>query len=665
MPSQLVRASRAGLVAVAAALLPALVAPTHASASVPPAEGAVVAFLPAGFDDTGEVALLPDLANQPGVALGLTSPSLGTYSRQQVLLDISQGSRISTRTYPTALGALYLRETDQGGGRIAGFDRAVARAAPAPGEIVPGLLGETVEASGGTTAYVGVSGLLQGEAIVAADGDGRIDAVSIGSGRSLVRRVRTLAGSHELVVTRLQRGGAGVRALDALMAEREPSQLIYAMRAPSVSFGLIPTAAAGQGYAGLLTSPTTRQPGLVTATDVAPTVLAHLGLAIPPEVQGQPVGSIPGADPIDELISLDERQQEVTERRIPTLLILLGAWLGLMAILTVAARSRGARAGMRIGLLSLIWLPCLALITAALQPGATTEFAILVLGSLVISAATDRLLPWPAAPALPAAVLFVSHTIDLALGSPLIIGSLAGPTPRGGARFYGIGNELETIMIVTVLIGIGAALAGRGGAHAGRWFAIGSVVVGAVIGAGRLGADVGGVITLGAGGAVAVLASLPGRPGRRAVAIAVLAPVLALAALVAIDLATGGGSHFSRFVLEASGPGELIDIASRRLELAYAIGLSGATPIIVAVFAVVVAAGIWKRRELLAPLIIARGELAARAFAAGIYGALAAIVFGSVANDSGPRIFVIGAIWIVFAGAYAWAAPHDMGRAVR
>ncbi|MBA2765193.1 MAG: hypothetical protein H0U42_10990, partial [Thermoleophilaceae bacterium] len=161
---------------------------------------------------------------------------------------------------------------------------------------------------------------------------------------------------------------------------------------------------------------------------------------------------------------------------------------------------------------------------------------------------------------------------------------------------------------------------------------------------------------------VAVLASLPGRPGLRVLVLALLAPLLALAGLVAIDLVTGGSSHFSRFVLEASGPAELIDIASRRLELAYAIGLSGATPIIVAVFGVIVAAGIWKRRELLAPLLATRGELAARAFAAGVYGSLAAIVFGSVANDSGPRIFVIGAVWVVFAGAYAWAAPPDAVR---
>jgi len=68
MPSQLVRASRAGLVAVAMALLLPLLGPAYAGAAARPAEGVVVAFLPAGFGDTGEVALLPDLADQPGVA---------------------------------------------------------------------------------------------------------------------------------------------------------------------------------------------------------------------------------------------------------------------------------------------------------------------------------------------------------------------------------------------------------------------------------------------------------------------------------------------------------------------------------------------------------------------------------------------------------------------
>ena len=45
------------------ALLLPLLGPAYAGAAARPAEGVVVAFLPAGFGDTGEVALLPDLAD--------------------------------------------------------------------------------------------------------------------------------------------------------------------------------------------------------------------------------------------------------------------------------------------------------------------------------------------------------------------------------------------------------------------------------------------------------------------------------------------------------------------------------------------------------------------------------------------------------------------------
>ncbi len=56
---------------------------------------------------------------------------------------------------------------------------------------------------------------------------------------------------------------------------------------------------------------------------------------------------------------------------------------------------------------------------------------------------------------LPAAVSFGAHAIDLALGSHLIGLSIAGPNPKGGSRFFGIGNELEIILSLTVLIGTG------------------------------------------------------------------------------------------------------------------------------------------------------------------------------------------------------------------
>ena len=100
-------------------------------------------------------------------------------------------------------------------------------------------------------------------------------------------------------------------------------------------------------------------------------------------------------------------------------------------------------------------------------------------------------------------------------------------------------------------------------------FAVICAVAALFIGAGRLGADVGGVITLGAGAAAAVLASLPGGITRRAVVVAVLTPVLAVAVLAVVDVISGGDAHLTRSVLAADSPGELVDIAERRFDTSW------------------------------------------------------------------------------------------------
>ena len=68
-----------------------------------------------------------------------------------------------------------------------------------------------------------------------------------------------------------------------------------------------------------------------------------------------------------------------------------------------------------------------------------------------------------------------------------------------------------------------------------------------------------------------------------------------------------------------------------------------------------------RRRALLAPLD-RLGETAARAYRAGITGALVAVVVGSLANDSGPRLFLVGAPFILFAFLYARGAPAGSDR---
>ena len=153
-----------------------------------------------------------------------------------------------------------------------------------------------------------------------------------------------------------------------------------------------------------------------------------------------------------------------------------------------------------------------------------------------------------------------------------------------------------------MLLGLGAALTLVPRRYVARMFALGCLVAAAIIGSGRLGADVGGVITLGAGAAGAVLAAMGGRLTRRRLALAALVPVAAVLGLVALDLATSGGAHLTRTVVHGNGPSELLDIIHRRLTISFS-GLGNVPVAIVCAIGVVASCWALRRRErLFAPL---------------------------------------------------------------
>jgi hypothetical protein len=453
-------------------------------------------------------------------------------------------------------------------------------------------------------------------------------------------------------VARFPPDAQGLEALDRIVAARQPGDLIYAIRAPPPGrVRLLPTGMLGPGFrAKVLYSPTTRRPGLVAATDMAPTLLHYLGVKIPKQMEGRVI-EVRSDGNAEDVRARMARLDVVLGRRGPALRA-VGLALALMALALWSARRRaGLRVAARIAFLAVLWLPGAALATAALEPSWVVELLALSVGSIALGALTDRLVPWPLAPAVPAAIVFGAHAIDLARGSPWIGASIAGPNPKGGSRFFGIGNELEIMLSLEVLLGLGAALTLVRPRYVARMFAFGCLVAAAIIGSGRLGADVGGVITLGAGAAGAVLASMGGRLTRRRVVLAALVPVAALIGLVALDLATSGGAHLTRTVIHGNGPGELVDIARRR----FAISLNGLDNISVlitcAIGVVACVTAVRRRHRLYAPL---RDH---PAFMAGIWGGLSATVIGALSNDSGPVIFALGFLGLLFATGYVWGHP--------
>lgn len=592
---------------------------------------AIVAFVPG--------ATIESLARLPDVSAGMLNPNQGRYRRTQMLLDMSQGARTSQSAYePSAAPRLFV-ERD---GRVAGWDAAVARADAAPADVTPGLLGSSVGPRG--AAYVGRAGADRLPAIVAADTDGRIAAVDLVAAPDVVDRALARSEGHGLVVATLPDDAA----LRELLAARPPTTLLVAITAPPPADArVLAIGVAGLGGGRALTSATTRTGGLVTAIDVAPTITTWLDGT--DDFTGEPI-ELGGHLDVVALTELRERLEVVRGRRYPTL-GMLGAGWALLALGAVAVRRReGWRWALRTGGLAVLWILPLLLAFAVGAPSALLEEAGVAACALALGAITGALVRWPLGPAVPGAIGLAAYAIDLAAGSPLIVRSILGPNPLAGSRFYGIGNELESTLPVLALATVAAVACATGIARrsprlAGA-FALTGLALGVVLGWGRLGADVGGVITVGAGAGLATVLALPGRLTARRIAAVVAVPVLAVGALALLDLATGGDGHFTRTVLRGGDGEDLGEILQRRYELAWNNLRAGIMPLLAALSIALIAWGVWRRDRLLARLP------GADAWGAALAGGAAAGVVGALTNDSGPILLVFATFATGWLAAY-------------
>jgi hypothetical protein len=616
----------------------------------------ILAFLPVTEDppkDPGvpPVSILERLDERKALALGLTGAVQGTYKQVQAFLDITQGTRTSLSAYKPR-DPPELEFYPEGGGAL--FQRWLEtkdRAARAPADVFPGLLGESVP---GGTAYVGVSGRAQLEAIAAANRAGRVGRVSLGRAADVAARARAALAERSFVVVGLPTGPPGGVALNQLIANHEPQDLLIVMQTPPDFRApqLLPTGILGLGTPGGLTSDTTRLPGVVAGIDILPTVLEHLGVPVPKTVKGQPI-RIEGTRDAAELQELTDRLRVVGGRRVPTLQIMLVVWLAVMLAGGVFADQRGIRAALRVGALAFLWLLPVLLVTAALAPARDTELLLIAGLTFVLGALTDRFVSWPRGPMIPGFVAIFAYVIDLARGSDLIIRSLLGPNPRSGSRYYGVGNELESTLPLLLFLALAALLWRQGrSVRTAAAFGISGLVLGAALGSGRLGADVGGVMTVGAGAAVCVVLLLPGRLTAKRVAIVLAAPALALVALAGLDVATGGNGHFTRTVLHADGGNALHDIVVRRYELAFGVLRRGAMPFITVIAVLAIAYAARHRARVFAPL---EDDAVWRA---AILGGLGAAVAGALFNDSGPLLLIFGVFVLAVAVAYIRGDPR-------
>jgi hypothetical protein len=309
-----------------------------------------------------------------------------------------------------------------------------------------------------------------------------------------------------------------------------------------------PIAVLGAGFRGLLTSPSTRLPGVVSIADIAPTALG--------EEDG--LGSTRESDPAARVLALDRTIEAKKDARLVSSL-LAGALIALLAFVfpraALLAFGTALVANLVLGATgtATMWIVLVAIAAAV---AAAVPLALVLRGALGVGLLLIAVL----------ALYLVAFAVDGAW----VAYAPWGPPQNG--RFYGVSNLLETILLVPALAG--AALVAR------RLGALGFAAVAALafvlVAGSRFGADGGGALVLAAGYALlaALLAGLRGR-----VLVAALAGGALLAGgLVALDAATGGSSHVTRAI--GGGPKGLTSHFGERLAISWERATLGPAPAI-------------------------------------------------------------------------------------
>jgi cytochrome c551/c552 len=295
----------------------------------------------------------------------------------------------------------------------------------------------------------------------------------------------------------------------------------------------------GAGYHGILTSDSTRIRGLVSIADLAPTAVALQ------EGRSPPIRFEPQRDVRAHLRALDTRLSRVHHDRGWVVVTIVLTIIALAAFAPRAAGIGGAAAMTASLLLSWAGATRFGLVIAAM---AVLTIAIAVAGSL-----RQRIVP------IVVAAFLTAFTIVLAVDPELNSLAVLGARPDGGGRFYGVGNQVETLLLPPVLVAV--AIGGL------RWLLPLAALALVTIGWSKAGADGGGVLVFAT--ALGVLGlrlrGLTLTP-RRLVFVGLAVLVVAFA-FVGLDAVLGGSSHVTRAV--GGGPDSLLGSLGHRVHLSW------------------------------------------------------------------------------------------------
>ena len=384
-----------------------------------------------------------------------------------------------------------------------------------------------------------------------------------------------------------------------------------------------PIAIVGAGYRGVLVSRSTRVPGLVSIADVAPTAVA-LAEGRSPPIRWRRDDAAP-----QTLRDLDLRLRRAHDSRTGATIVLVAATLALAGLGLILRSPLLARSG----LLAIPAALATALVLSATgvsRPGEATAALAVATPLAAVTAAVRRglLLPLLAA-------FLVAELVVLAAWPEVNALAVIGPHPDGGGRYFGVTNQVETLLLAPLLSA--AALVPR--AVLPVVAALGLVLVGWS----RAGADGGGVVVVLVAVAVYWLLGARIRITAGRVALLVAGVVVLALALVGLDAATGGSSHVTDAV--GSGPGSLLGDLGHRLHVSW----KGVTA--------TVQAGVAAGATLVALVVVAL----ARPRTLVVDALLVALVASLLVNDTPTDVLAYGAL--AAAALRVWSTTDEPARA--
>lgn len=561
------------------------------------------------------------------------------------------------------VGAATEGATGQGAIEVPGAARTIRANRRRNVSSPPGALGDALHRAGLRTAVVGngAVALMDSEGSVDA---GRVDTDVRGDPAALRAEVAAALSVADVVlvdpgqpevVPRPQALASADRTLGEVMGLAGPDALLLVVSVtPSgEDWSLAPMVAGGRGVRrGRLYSPSTRQSGLVTLTDVAPTVLQALDAEVPDAMVGHPLRYRPGTPGVGLLWDMD-RDASLREDLYSWVVYAYIALQSAVYLLAMLARRLGwiERGGGALRLLVLAFAAWpLATFAAWAVPGITRLggwliVLLLAIDALIVAAAI-RARRHPLSPlAWICGATVTVLLVDVATGSRLQLSSFLGYSgPYTAGRFSGLGNAafaaLASSAIVFAAVHVHRAPRRREAlVTAGGLLAL--VIL--VDGAPGLGADVGGILTLIPVFGATLVAMAGRRLSWRTVLVGGVVTVGGLAVATGVDMLrpADARTHLGRLVARVQDEGlePIFTTLARKAEgslSTFRSPLSWALPLIF-----VYGLYLLLRARGLPEVLVNRSALRAGSFAMVATGLL-----GCVVNDSGVVVTAVVFVYI-------------------